>query len=80
MKEKDCQCNHYDKAFTCHSSLLRHKRTHTGEKPYESVQCGKVFPQSSHPKGIKEHTLERNLKSVISVLKPLQVTVIFCLI
>ncbi|XP_059560258.1 zinc finger protein 177-like [Myotis daubentonii] len=36
------------KIFIFHSSLKKHVRSHSGEKPYECNHCGKFFSQSSH--------------------------------
>ena len=70
--EKPYECNQCGQAFTYNNSLQVHKRTHTGEKPYACNQCSKAFAQSlctnysvvmPLKKGIKEHTMERILRS-----------------
>ncbi|XP_051777612.1 zinc finger protein 883-like [Erpetoichthys calabaricus] len=46
-----CRCPTCGKHFLDRSGLFKHKRIHTGEKPYCS-ECGKLFSQSSH---LQEH-------------------------
>ncbi|XP_067388984.1 zinc finger protein 420-like [Emydura macquarii macquarii] len=40
-------CGICGRKFTCRSHLLRHQRSHTGERPYQCTECGKSFGCSS---------------------------------
>ncbi|XP_044837595.1 zinc finger protein 497-like [Mauremys mutica] len=47
-ERKSHPCGHCGKVFTWSSHLERHRRVHTGERPYACPECGECFSQSAH--------------------------------
>ncbi|XP_065292451.2 zinc finger protein 22-like [Dermacentor albipictus] len=64
--DKKHKCKTCDKLFHRADSLVKHYRTHTGERPYKCRTCDKSFRQSSHlDKHKHTHTNERPYKCQI---------------
>ncbi|XP_073540493.1 uncharacterized protein [Phyllobates terribilis] len=47
-RNKSYICLACGKCFSDSQHLIRHQRTHTGERPYECFECGKFFSSSSN--------------------------------
>ena len=45
-------CNFCEKTFTKNFDLQQHVRSHTGEKPFQCIVCGRGFAQKSN---VKKH-------------------------
>ncbi|XP_039278672.1 zinc finger protein 341 [Nilaparvata lugens] len=51
-KSNDLKCVYCVKSFKCNYDLQQHVRSHTGEKPFQCVICGRAFSQKS---AVKKH-------------------------
>ncbi|KAG5838041.1 hypothetical protein ANANG_G00219580 [Anguilla anguilla] len=51
-KAQKLKCNFCEKTFTKNFDLQQHIRSHTGEKPFQCIVCGRAFAQKSN---VKKH-------------------------
>jgi len=57
IKEKRHRCETCSKAFGTSADLTKHRRVHTGERPYSCGDCGAAFSQAG---GLRTHILSRH--------------------
>ncbi|EHB05061.1 Zinc finger protein 341 [Heterocephalus glaber] len=51
-KAQKLKCSYCDKSFMKNFDLQQHIRSHTGEKPFQRIACGRAFEQKSN---VKKH-------------------------
>jgi len=47
-EKKQYECDECGKSYKQSSSLITHKRLHSGQRPFRCVHCHKTFVQSGH--------------------------------
>jgi KRAB domain-containing zinc finger protein len=67
---KSHKCDICGKEFSLMGHLKRHKKSHTGDKPYKCDVCYKVFTQKEHCMYTERYILERDLINVMPAGKP----------
>uniref|UniRef100_A0A8C4DEN9 Zinc finger protein 341 n=1 Tax=Dicentrarchus labrax TaxID=13489 RepID=A0A8C4DEN9_DICLA len=68
------KCNFCDKIFSKNFDLQQHIRSHTGEKPFQCIVCGRAFAQKSN---VKKHMQTHKVwpMGVASTVSRLPITV-----
>ncbi|XP_068189192.1 zinc finger protein 341 isoform X2 [Antennarius striatus] len=68
------KCNYCDKIFSKNFDLQQHIRSHTGEKPFQCIVCGRAFAQKSN---VKKHMQTHKVwpMGVASTVSRLPITV-----
>lgn len=69
-RKPSLSCSFCDKEFRGQSKLLRHVRSHTGEKPFTCLHCPKKFGQKTHLNNhLKVHNDEKSFQCSYCVKK-----------
>ncbi|KAM4737182.1 zinc finger protein 341 [Anableps anableps] len=73
-KAPKLKCNFCDKFFSKNFDLQQHIRSHTGEKPFQCIVCGRAFAQKSN---VKKHMQTHKVwpMSVANTVSRLPITV-----
>ncbi|KAJ8016698.1 hypothetical protein DPEC_G00010020 [Dallia pectoralis] len=73
-KSQKLLCNFCDKVFSKNFDLQQHIRSHTGEKPFQCIVCGRAFAQKSN---VKKHMQTHKVwpSGVASTVSRLPITV-----
>ncbi|NXF13705.1 CKR1 protein, partial [Smithornis capensis] len=64
---KGYACGDCGKAFAWASHLERHRRVHTGERPFGCPECGEAFSQGSH---LAKHRRSHLAKAAVATVAP----------